>query len=77
MGKKAAKMTAPTSARVVADTDRRALGRAYALILSWPCRHCGQPAPCQCGTAGDELPTTAADARANEPTQDNGITDED
>ena len=24
------------------------LGRAYRLILSWPCRICGLPYPCEC-----------------------------
>lgn len=47
-------MQAPT------DTTAHLLGRAYALILSWPCDICGKPGPCDCEDAPPA--TTGADS---------------
>jgi|GEM_PF-6318273 len=45
-----------------ADPAALMLGRAYALVLSWPCRVCGQPGRCQCQNETAVVDTFAGQA---------------
>jgi hypothetical protein len=53
MSPKTITATTPDTAQVA-----RALGAAYHLVLSWPCRTCGKPWPCPCDDAQRATTTT-------------------